>query len=630
MKKLALALAASLMLTLPMSAQAKAAAPVEKKTLSAEEAIVSVKSYGFVDLEGAKLSHIILEYADDIDAASVSLDDYSVMDYVRFEEEANGYENTIEVDYDDVQGNEGLPVNVYVNNEATPSEEGGVETGKYVVLEVNTDYMLSGQNLVYTASMMAGVTQVGIVSGEAIEVTPSENEIGNYTVEQYEISNAWGTRMVTDIATEKENIILPEFGPGSGWTLNYIGDGAFQATHCYSEYTGQYVDFELPYSIFMPSQEILDANKGHVAIVVHMEHAGSNDTDPMAAITSSKAAVKLSSEAVQSNGPAIIVVPQIEEDRRSTDDYDASSEANTAVWELLDYLLEEYKDYIDTNRIYGTGQSMGGMTILNMAAQRDNFFGGIAVIGAQWSTNYSKEFQHNNAPIRTPENDPISFNGFGLDAENFQNWYYMVSDDNIMVHTCAGDPMATGEWAYLAEYFEMAGGYVAQDEWDPYSSLDEQYAKDVALTEGDHSAPGTGIFWGRFDRGSHMSTWKYGYQLDYPLEWLFAQTRETEEARGKLEQLKNDWLGRDENGNILEGSGTTGLNAAQYTPGGPNPAYAEGWTPVSATQALIDALPEEITEKDQRNLNAAKGAYNNLSDAEKAEITGAEKLEQTK
>ena len=203
MKKLALALVATLMLTLPMSAQAKAAAPVEKKTLSAEEAIVSVKSYGFVDLEGAKLSHIILEYADDIDTASVSLDDYFVMDYVRFEEEANGYENTIEVDYDDVQGNEGLPVNVYVNNEAAPSEEGGVETGKYVVLEVNTDYMLSGQNLVYTASMMAGVTQVGTVSGEAIEVTPSENEIGNYTVEQYEITNAWGTRMVTDIVTEK-------------------------------------------------------------------------------------------------------------------------------------------------------------------------------------------------------------------------------------------------------------------------------------------------------------------------------------------------------------------------------------------------------------------------------------------
>lgn len=625
MKKITFLLALILLFALPLSAVA-GADTAEKKTLSAEDAIVNVYSYGFVDLEGAKLSHIILEYAEELDASSVSPDDYTVMDYVIVEETSNGYEKTIEIDYDDVPGNEGQIVKAYVNNAPVPSEEGGVEAGRYVILEVNTAYMLSGQNLVYTASMMAGVTQTGTVSGEAVEVLPSENEIGNYTISQYEMTNNWGTRTVTDIVTEKANILLPEFGEGSGWTLNYIGEGAFPATHCYSEYTGEYVDFELPYSIYLPEQEILDANKGNVAIVVHMEHAGSNDTDPMAAITSSKAAIKLSSAEVQGRGPAIIVVPQIEESRRSTDDYDASSEANTAVWELLDYLLEEYKDYIDTNRIYGTGQSMGGMTILNMASQRDNFFGGIAVIGAQWSTNYSKEFQHNNSPIRSPENDPVSFNGFGLDAENFQNWYYMVSDDNIMVHTCAGDPMATGEWAALAEYFEAAGGAVAQDEWDPYISLDEQYQKDMALTEGDHTAPGTGIFWGRFTRGNHMSTWKYGYQLDYPLEWLFAQTREAETARGKLEQLKNDWLGRDENGNILAGSGTTGLNAAQYTPGGPNPAYTEGWTPVSATQALIDALPEEITEKDQRSLNTAKATYNSLSEEEKAEITGAEKL----
>lgn len=123
---------------------------------------------------------------------------------------------------------------------------------------------------------------------------------------------------------------------------------------------------------------MLDANKGNVSLVIHMEHAGSNDSDPMAAITSSRAAVRLASPEIQSENPAIIVVPQVEESRRSTDDMVASSEVNTAAWELLDYLLDIYSDYIDVNRIYGTGQSMGGMTILNMASQRDNFFAGIA------------------------------------------------------------------------------------------------------------------------------------------------------------------------------------------------------------------------------------------------------------
>ena len=170
-----------------------------------------------------------------------------------------------------------------------------------------------------------------------------------------------GTRVSR--SADKNKIILPEFAEGSGWTLNYIGDGAFKATNCYSEYTGQYEDFELPYSIYVPEQAVLDANKGNVSLVIHMEHAGSNDSDPMAAITSSHAAVRLSSAAVQAENPVIIVVPQVEESRRSTDDMVASSEVNTAAWELLDWLMEEYADYIDPSRVYGTGQSMGGMTI---------------------------------------------------------------------------------------------------------------------------------------------------------------------------------------------------------------------------------------------------------------------------
>ena len=623
-QKLAIALTAAYTV-LAMSQTGFAA---DAASVSADEEIVGVKSYGFVDLEGAKLSTIIVEYKDDVLASSVDTDTYKVTNYVTYEEETNGFKNTIERDGDEEQGNEGQPVKVYVNDEPAPSEDGGTESGKYVIIELNTDYMLTGQNLVYTASMMAGVTQTGTVSGEDLTITPNTKEVSNYTIEEIEYTNDWGAHKETVITTEKDAIILPEFDPSTGWTLNYIGDGAFQASNCYSEYTGEYVDFEMPYSIYIPDQETLEANKGNIAVVVHMEHAGSNDTDPMAAITSSKAAVKLSSEAVQSENPAIIIVPQIEESRRSTNDYDASSEANTAVWELLDSVLEEYKDYIDTNRIYGTGQSMGGMTILNMAAQRDNFFGGIAVIGAQWSNSYNKEFQNNGSPARTPENDTISFNGFGLDAENYQNWYYMVSDDNIMVHTCSGDPMATGEWQALADYFEAAGAAVAHDEWDPYLSLEEQYEKDKALTSVDTTAPGTGIFWGGFDRGDHMATWKYGYQLDYPFEWLFAQSRETEEARGKLDQLKNEWLGRDENGNILEGSGTAGLNSAQFTPRGASEAYTEGWTPVSATQTLIDAIPEEVSKENARDVKSAIAAYNALTDEEKQQITGADRLEE--
>lgn len=489
-------------------------------TTNSNEAIVDVKSYGFVDLEGAKVSAIIVEYDQEIKGSSVDASKYSITDYAILQEKQHGFKETIETDKDGIEGNEGQITRVYVNDQPAPSSTGGTDTGRFVIIEVNTDYILTGQNLAFTTTMMAGVQQTGDIEGSHGTITASNTEVCNYT-----ISERMGRsgRMREVIETDKDKLILPEFAEGSGWTLNYIGNGAFKATHCYSEYTGKYEDFEMPYAIFVPKQEVLENHKGNIALTIHMEHAGANDTDPMAAITSSRAAVKHAGDAVQSHQPTIVLVPQIEESRRSTNDLVASSEANTAIWELIDYILEKYKGYIDENKIYGTGQSMGGMTILNMAAQRDNFFAGIVATGAQWSNSYNKTFQ--NGGERTPENDPVSFNGWGLDKVNYQNWYYMISDDNILSQTCADDPMATALWQAVADYYAAVGKKIPYDSWSPFENLDDQNARGKALVTHDNQQPGSGINWIGFTQGNHMSTWKYGYQLDYCFEWLYAQNR---------------------------------------------------------------------------------------------------------
>lgn len=577
---------------------------------SAQESIVKVYTYGFVDLEGTKPSSIIVEYDQKVDARSVSAECFEVTDYVSWLERRDGYDKTIECDYDDVKGNEGMPMNIYVNDIPAPSEEGGKAWGQYVVIELNTDYMLAGQNLPYTISMMAGVKQLKDIQGEKGVIVSTDAVKANYQMTEHVTMRG---KVVIQPETDKSCILLPQFDKTNGWTIHNMGGNGFQAQNCYSEYTGKYYDFELPYAIFVPKKEVMEQHKGDISLVIHMEHAGGNDTDPMSAITSSKAAVLLSSDRWQTANPAIVIVPQVEETRRSTNDFVASSEVNTAVWQLLDWLLEKYDGYINLERIYGTGQSMGGMLLLNMSAQRDNFFGGLALIGAQWSSSYDKPFQHNGAPARTPDNDPVSFNGFGLDKENYQNWYYMVSDDNILIHTCGGDPMATGEWQALVDYYQAAGAVVATDEWDPYDPLATQNQRDKALTDQASGQPGGGICWGRFNRGSHMSTWQYGYQLEAPFDWLFAQRRSTAMARAKLEQLKNEWLGRDQEGHVVAGSGTKGLNSAQFTPSGSSVHYAEGWTPLSVTQQLMEAAATATEDKLPKAREAALKAYRLLS-----------------
>ena len=141
--------------------------------------------------------------------------------------------------------------------------------------------------------------------------------------------------------------------------------------------------------------------------------------------------------------------------------------------------------------------------------------------------------------------------------------------------------MASGEWRYARDYLETAGGTVAYAEWDPWLEVSAQNQMGQALVNRDTTEAGTGIAWVGFTRGSHMSTWKYGYRLDFAFEWLFSQRRGDEMAREKLEQLKNPWLGRDETGVLLPESGTAGMNSAQFTTGGPSEVYVEGWTPES-------------------------------------------------
>ncbi len=534
-------------------------------SIPADKAIKSVKSYGFVDLEGAKCSAVIIEYDRNVKAGSVTPETFEIVDYTLLQEQKNGFDRVIETDKDDVSGNEGAITKVYVNTEPATSSDGGSSSGRYVVIEVNTDYVLSTANLSYTTAMLAGARQVLPIRVAGGTVDPSDSLFTNYK----EVEREMCGRKMTEYETDKGGIILYEFAPGSGWTLHRIGEDAFQAKHCYSEYTGEYVDFELPYALYVPNNlEELDST---VPFVLHMEHAGANQSDPMAGITSSRAAVK------HAERGAIVLVPQIEESRRTTNDLVASSEALTAIWELTDSLLARYKGYIDESRIYGTGQSMGGMAILDMSAMRDNFFGGVVATGAQWSNNYDKLYQ--NGGDRTPETDPVSFNGWGLDRDNWRNWYYMVSDDNILVQTCTADPMAYGEWKYAAEYYAAAGVTIPYDEWDPFLPVPDQEARAKAVVLQCSMNPGGGIAWVGFTRGNHMATWKYGYQLDYSFDWLYAQRRETAMDRGKIDQLKQPWKGRDRMGRILPGSGTAGLNSAQFTPHGESEEFTEGWKP---------------------------------------------------
>ena len=70
-----------LFLTVSCSFSGKKIVSEKSELQTSDDTILNVKSYGFVDLEGAKTSAVIVEYNQEIEASSVDSKDYEIMDY---------------------------------------------------------------------------------------------------------------------------------------------------------------------------------------------------------------------------------------------------------------------------------------------------------------------------------------------------------------------------------------------------------------------------------------------------------------------------------------------------------------------------------------------------------------------
>lgn len=579
--------------------------------IRADEVIKDVHAIGFVDADGAKLRAIAVEYDAVLKAESVSVDDFVVADY-----------GTLASPKCELGENPGAVTRVYVNDKPETAGTGKTE-GKYVIIEVNTDYQLASVAKKYAAALAAGVKQVGSVESDKGLIVPAVEMVKNYdhVVIEGKKPNGQPKRDEYDLAREGTYTIEGI----EGYELHSVALGnAFHATNCFDEADGKLHDFDLAYALYVP--EDYDP-KGNYGLVLHIEDAGFLGTDeatcdPMIVLTEGQAPANFASAEVQAmakkNGMdgLIVVCPQFYEAIRTTRDNWSISCGVAGTWQLLDSLTEKYS--IDENRIYGTGQSMGGMQVVAMAAQRDNYFAGIWLPGCQWGSCYNLEVPYSsfNSPAaryyssadatiwRTDAdgNSTVETNSAG-EKVVARNWYYLVSDDNILVTSCAGDAFASTVWQefwYLVK--DMGGTEFPIASVKPLEdSVDEMNAamRKLTATEND-----TGFYWMLQDGGSHMLTWVYAHKMDAGYEWLLSQKREDEMARGKIAQMANPWKAADaetaaavnaadpnrEIGRLYgtpsgeyfavpaAGAGTAGYNSGWYNRGAPMEGKLPGWT----------------------------------------------------
>ena len=198
----------------------------------------------------------------------------------------------------------------------------------------------------------------------------------------------------------------------------------------------------------------------------------------------------------QAKHPAFVVVPVFTE-TVVDDEFNHSEQIDAAV-RLIGKLTEEYS--VDTDRLYTTGQSMGGMTSFHLSIAYPDLFAAKLFIGSQWD----------NSKLGVLEDD---------------SFFYIVS---------AGDPKASAGQTELLGVFDADGAAYAHAEWSAQKSAEEQNAKTaellaqgckanfVTFTAGT-TTTGDGEKMG--GAGEHMTSFDYAYKIEAVRDWLFAQSK---------------------------------------------------------------------------------------------------------
>jgi predicted peptidase len=513
--------------------------------VSADDAIVGIQAIGYMAADGARLSAIAVEYNVDMQGAAVKASDYK-LDVWTSAWDSNS------LNYG--SGNIGDVTRIYVNDQPAVSATGGSGKGKYVIIEVYTDYQYSSEQN-FLRSLSAGVTQTGQLYSGHYAISPNTRAVLNYTAGQtgndrtaqagkYTITGVEGFKYYTNT-------------PG---TYGAAGP-SFTAENCFSEETGLYQTVDMDYALYVPAD--YDPAKKYALVTV--DHpAFSAGTHPFQAVATSRGASVFASDWAQQivktkHGLAglIVVVPVY---TQRVGDNAGTTAHFSALVKLWDQLQKTYS--ISADHIYGAGQSVGGMMILETNVRRDNYFAGILMYDNQWGQNYYKDqvFARGmtdptyvetsaNTPRYYPATDDLiwtyhwdSTGAKVYDGHDSNNYYYLTSDDNILVMNSSENFLSNNLWTeqnYL--YKDLVGFEIPRlsiPDWTAALADQEQAVQTYLAQPSYYNGQSMGIRWVTFTGGSSQTTPVWSRRLNAGYEWLLNQTRSAEMARTKLDLNK--------------------------------------------------------------------------------------------
>jgi len=268
------------------------------------------------------------------------------------------------------------------------------------------------------------------------------------------------------------------------------------STFTQETYTDATTGTTLPYNVYVPAD--YDAAKTYplVLYIADSSLVGQDVTAPL----SQYGALIWASSTEQAEHESIVVVPEYPE--VIIDDH--GSFTTTDYWEMTRRLVQSVSSTysVDPTRVYGTGQSMGAMTVMSLAATYPDLFAAELIVSGQWDITQLQ----------------------GLAGETF-------------TYTAAGgDENASGGQTDVQAMLDTAGVAYSTTELDATASAADQDAAVTAMYAAGDSAnfatftTGTVLTAsgssssGGMGANEHMASFQPAYEIAALRDWLFAQT----------------------------------------------------------------------------------------------------------
>lgn len=246
----------------------------------------------------------------------------------------------------------------------------------------------------------------------------------------------------------------------------------------------------IAYNLFLPADYKPEKKYPLLMFIADASTVGTDTTTPL---TRGYSPAVWTTAAAQAKHPSIVLVPQYQ--GVVIDDHNGfkTTPEVEATARLVQTVAKQYG--ADENRIYSTGQSMGCMISMYLAAKHPDLFAATMLISGQWDVNELKSLAK-------------------------QKFFYIAA---------AGDEKASQGQRDLLAVLKEEGAKISTAVWDARKSNVE--LSKAAIAEIEECNP---INFATFIKGSvlpsnvktaneHMYSFDHAYQIDAVRDWLFAQ-----------------------------------------------------------------------------------------------------------